>query len=133
MLKKTHAIFSASISSLITNRFDFILLASVFGVISDLDYVIGLKHRGFTHSLIFATLASIFLIRIDLNLALIAFLAILTHLFLDMMTKGGVPLLYPRKKRYRIANFRYDSAFNSFLIFISILIFATRINLRWLI
>ncbi len=90
-------------------------------------------HRTITHSIPFATLTFIALKFIENtfqtinNIAFIFFLAILSHLFFDMMTKAGIPLFYPFKKNpcvipgkieYRIKN-GSNAEYIAFLIFIA--------------
>ena len=53
-----------------------------------------LEHRSFTHSLVFAA-ASLMLNKWFA-------LGVVTHIILDMMTYGGVRLLWPRSRRYRL-------------------------------
>lgn len=132
MLKKTHALFGMAIASLIFRNirsYEYIIMTGIFAVISDLDSVIGLKHRGFTHSLSFAFLVSLLLYATSpegYELAWIsAVIGILSHLFLDSLTRGGVPLYHPlSKKRYSLPlakHMRYDSLpANLFFIFISV-------------
>ena len=61
-------------------------------------------HRTITHSLIFITgitIISVFIEKIfgnNLEISLIIFFGILSHLILDMITLQGIPLFYPFKK-----------------------------------
>ena len=61
-------------------------------------------HRTITHSLLFITSISIISIFIEkifsnnLEISLIIFFGILSHLILDMVTLQGIPLFYPFKK-----------------------------------
>lgn len=61
-------------------------------------------HRTITHSLIFIssiTIISVFIEKIfsnNLEISLIIFFGILSHLILDMVTLQGIPLFYPFKK-----------------------------------
>ena len=141
MLKKTHALFGMAMASLVFRgfrSFDYIIMTGIFAVISDLDSVIGLKHRGFTHSLSFA-----FLISLVMYVAspegygfawISAMTGILSHLFLDSLTRGGVPLYHPlSKKRYSLPlvakHVRYDSLpANLFFIFVSVFLMAKAVG-----
>jgi len=133
MLKKTHALFGMAIASLVfrsLRSYEYIVMTGIFAVLSDLDTVIGLKHRGFTHSLSFTFLVSLMLYVASpkgYELAwLSAAIGILSHLFLDSLTRGGVPLYHPlSKKRYSLPlvakHVKYDSlTANLFFIFISV-------------
>ncbi len=137
MLKKTHALFGMAVASLFFRSFrsyEYIVMTGIFAVLSDLDTVIGLRHRGFTHSLSFAFAVSLMLYVASpegYELAWIsAAIGILSHLFLDSLTRGGVPLYYPlSKKRYSLPlvakHIRYDSLpANLFFIFISVFLIA---------
>ena len=141
MLKKTHALFGMALASLIFRSFrsyEYILMTGVFAVISDLDSVLGLKHRGITHSLSFAFLVSLMLYAASpegYELAwLSAAIGILSHLFLDSLTRGGVPLYHPlSKKRYSLPlvaeHVRYDSLpANLFFIFVSVFLMAKAVG-----
>ncbi|AEA46136.1 metal-dependent hydrolase [Archaeoglobus veneficus] len=116
MLKKVHVLFAASIAYAAGLEPEKIAAAAAFGVVSDLDHVIGLKHRSVTHSLIFSFAIGVLLYAIRPDFIIASQIGILSHLFADMFTKGGVPLLYPSVKRFRIANFRYDSLAGNFMI-----------------
>ena len=141
MLKKTHALFGMALASLIfrgIRTYEYIIMTGIFAVISDLDSVIGLKHRGFTHSFSFAFLISLILYMTSpegYELAwLSATIGILSHLFLDSLTRGGVPLYHPlSKKRYSLPlvakHVRYDSLpANLFFIFVSVFLMAKAVG-----
>lgn len=141
MLKKTHAIFGMAIASLVFRGFrsyEYIVLTGIFAVISDLDSVIGLKHRGFTHSLSFAFAVSLVLYAASpegYELVWISgAIGILSHIFLDSFTRGGVPLYHPlSKRRYSLPliakHVRYDSLpANIFFIFISVFLMAKAVG-----
>lgn len=76
-------------------------------------------HRGITHSPIAMTIfvfllymaSKLFFISPIIKLWFIGFfLGILSHIFLDMLTKGGVPLLYPfSKKKISLTNIKTGS------------------------
>ncbi len=71
-------------------------IVSLFAVLPDFDYLVGIKHRTWTHTLWF-TLIALILLPFSWKLALIGWISILSHLFGDMMTHSGVKLLYPYK------------------------------------
>lgn len=60
-----------------------------------------LKHRHFTHSILFVLLCGVFSPYLALG--------VITHIFTDMMTKQGVKLFYPVKKSIRLPLAKYNS------------------------
>ena len=77
------------------------IIVSLFAVLPDLDFLIGLKHRTYTHTIYFTAFAFI-LLPLDLKLAFIAWISIFSHLIADMMTVSGVKLFYPKPTVYYI-------------------------------
>ena len=73
------------------------IVVSAFAVLPDIDFLIRLRHRTWTHSLYFTAIALV-LTPISLKLAFVGWLAIFSHLIGDMMTVSGVKLLYPRSE-----------------------------------
>jgi len=69
-------------------------IVSLFAVLPDFDFLLGIKHRGITHTIWFTFIALI-LLPFGWKLALIGWISILSHLFGDMMTHSGVKLLHP--------------------------------------
>jgi inner membrane protein len=69
-------------------------------------------HRGITHSilalLILQPLLLLFFMINNINLDILYFFnsGYLSHLLTDLFTKGGIPLLYPNEKRYKIPVFK---------------------------
>ncbi len=116
MLRKTHAIFAMATAFFLRLTPSQVIASGFFGVVSDMDHTLGLRHRGFTHSLLFAFLAYIVTSLLFPNLALPALIGITTHIFADMLNPEGVELFYPSKKNYRIARFRFDSPVGNGLI-----------------
>ena len=70
------------------------IIVSLFAVLPDLDFILGLKHRTYTHTLYFTAIALI-LTPISLKLTFIAWISIFSHLIGDMMMVSGVKLFYP--------------------------------------
>lgn len=70
------------------------IVVSLFAVLPDIDFILGLKHRTWTHTIWFTALALI-LLPFSWKLASIGWISILSHLFGDMMTHSGVKLLFP--------------------------------------
>lgn len=73
------------------------VVVSTFAVIPDIDFLIGVKHRTWTHTVWFTALA-LFLIPSGWKLALVGWIAMISHLIGDMMTHSGVKLLYPYRE-----------------------------------
>ena len=70
-------------------------VVSLFAVLPDFDYLVGLKHRTYTHTVYSALIASYPLIFVDLSFWAVGLIAYLSHLLGDMMTHSGVKLFYP--------------------------------------
>ena len=73
------------------------VVVSAFAVLPDIDFLIGIRHRTWTHTIWF-TASTLFLILFDWKLALIGWIAIFSHLIGDMITHSGVKLLYPYRE-----------------------------------
>ncbi len=109
MLRKTHAFFAAATAFFVGLTPSQIIASSFFGIVSDMDHTLGLRHRGFTHSILFALLSFVISSALFPNLALPVLIGVITHIFADMLNPEGVELFYPSKKNYRIAKFRFNS------------------------
>lgn len=88
MLLITHALVGALINKLINASFIDSLLIIIGSLLPDADLFLKIKHRGFTHSLIFA---------LPLMLVTPLGLGVLSHLILDLLTPSGVRLLFPKR------------------------------------
>jgi inner membrane protein len=100
MTKKTHLVIGTLVSlPVLTTP---IGLIGILGSIApDLDIKLGEKfHRTFTHSLFFLIFSSCGISIISKSIALIWFISYASHLFLDSLTKSGVPLFYPISGKY---------------------------------
>ena len=123
MLKVTHVLFPVALASFLSREASYLLAAGFFGILSDFDLLLKIRHRGFTHSLIFLFLISILIYYLDKSLVIFALIGVGSHILLDSMTKSGVQLFYPKKKKYRILSFRYDSfVLNGLIILFSLYI-----------
>lgn len=120
MTGKTHAAAGVCAALLLSAPTGGVVLAGLGALLPDIDCasselgknfkVIGalFEHRSFTHSLLFVLLGTL--------LSKWVGLGILTHLLLDMMTKAGIRLLWPWKKKLRLPFAKYnvtDSAFET--------------------
>lgn len=74
---------------------------ALYAVMPDFDSVVGIKHRTYTH-----TLYAPFIAAVPLLFNPVAFIASLTaylsHIFADMLTPAGLPLLYPKPTVYHL-------------------------------
>ncbi len=119
MMKATHAISAFTAGYLVTNDIQFSLYSLIFGLISDLDLIVGIKHRTFTHSLAFLVGTSILVGFVNKYIAIAAFIGIAVHILLDMLTKYGVQLYWPLRKRVRLAKFSYDGLLPNYAIILT--------------
>ncbi|WP_457591802.1 metal-dependent hydrolase [Geoglobus sp.] len=119
MLKKTHAIAAFTPVFILTSSLELSLYAVLFGLVSDLDYVIGVRHRTVTHSILFMLTISISIAFFNPALGVVSFYGIGSHIFLDMLTKSGVQLYWPVKRRVRIAKFSFDSLLANYVIILA--------------
>ncbi len=74
---------------------------ALYAVMPDFDTIAGIKHRTYTHTLYAPLIASIPLI-FNLQLFTAALTAYLSHLFADMLTPAGLPLLHPKPTTYHL-------------------------------
>ncbi len=100
----SHLLFATTIFLIIDKflNFDtyskliFLFIFLFFSILPDVDIFLGIKHRGFTHSIILYIIVFSFLFIILPYLRLIIlifFIATITHLFLDALTPSGIKLL----------------------------------------
>lgn len=78
------------------------------------------KHRGFIHSPLFAAIICFLLYKYLNYYYFLGFLlGIMSHLISDTMTKGGIPWLYPfKKKKYNLTNIESGNKFETPLVLI---------------
>lgn len=74
-------------------------VVGLFAVLPDVDFILGVKHRTWTHTVWF-TATALLLALIDWKLALAGWVASLSHLVGDMMTHSRVRLFYPDRTVY---------------------------------
>ncbi len=114
----------------------FILFAAIFAVLPDIDILLRMKHREYTHNITFAVLVTIvafFLfraMRVEELLALSAFVAIIIHIFADSFTMQKFPPFFPfSKKRVAFRVFKSNNPLinaSSFILgFLSFVYFAS--------
>ena len=72
-------------------------------------------HRTFTHGLFFLIFGSLGISVFSKNIALIWFINYASHLFLDSLTKGGIPFLYPMGSKYGLRLFTTGKIFDKLI------------------
>jgi inner membrane protein len=111
-------------------------------------------HRGITHSFVFGFITAVIfmyiftrepvqkwignLIKRDLNLkftcktVLLAYFGVLTHLLLDYLTTGGIPLFYPFSlSKYSAYLYNYIDVFTMVIAILVIVIIYIRIDVKY--
>ncbi len=84
----THAFVGIAISKIFLLDMEYAVIGAI---LPDIDYIIGVPHRTFTHSLVFLL---IFLLQKDKRFKTIG-IGILSHIILDIITIKGVMLFWP--------------------------------------
>ena len=117
MTKKTHLVIGTLACIPIIPSTGIISLIGILGSVApDLDIKLGMRfHRTFTHGLFFLMFSSLGISIFSKNIALIWFISYASHLFLDSMTKGGVPLLYPIGSSYGLRLFTTGKIFDKLI------------------
>lgn len=118
MTKKTHLAIGTLVSlPVMASTTGIIGIFGILGSIApDLDIKLGEKfHRTFTHSLFFLMFSSLGISVISQPIALIWFISYASHLFLDSLTKAGVPLFYPLRGKYGLRWFTTGMLFDKLI------------------
>lgn len=96
---------------------EFVALAAVFSMLPDVDLVLKIRHREYTHNFTFAAIATLlffFLFRyagIPEILALTVFAAVSIHIAVDALTMQKFPPFFPfSRKRVAFKVFRSDNS-----------------------
>lgn len=115
MMKKTHLAIGTLVSlPILTSPLG--LLGIIGSIAPDIDIKLGMKfHRTFTHSLFFLIFSSLGISIFSKSISLIWFISYASHLFLDSLTKSGVPLFYPIKGRYGLKWFTTGLIFDKLI------------------
>ncbi len=140
MMFKTHIVFSLFVGLLfikfhnVNNLFFFFLTVLFFGIFPDIDektsnisrntrvvsWIVNLlfRHRGIFHS-IFIPLSFffVFLFLGEDTAAFAVILGYMSHLFIDMLNKGGIRLFYPLSRLKIHFFFKTGKLFDYFLFF----------------
>lgn len=102
MFWHAHLAFGLAIVSTVTVDPMLLLLGALLALVSDLDKPFGHRHW-FSHSIYAALMfAAVALIASGFQpiYAIVVFIAVASHVALDFLTKSGVPILYPWKKKH---------------------------------
>lgn len=131
MMKKTHTAIAIATAIPVINYFHlpFISIVGIAGAVApDWDFILGIKHRTITHSLILL-IASSFLISIfNVDIGLVWFVSYFLHLIADSFTKMGVPFLYPFvKRRYGFKLIRTGGAEDMFICIVAIFLISQQL------
>ncbi|WP_230972450.1 metal-dependent hydrolase [Archaeoglobus neptunius] len=95
---------------------EFVVLAAAFSLLPDIDILLRVKHREYTHNITFGvimTLTAFFAFKhtkIPPLLSLAIFTAVIIHILVDALTMQKFPPFYPfSKKRVAFRVFRSDN------------------------
>lgn len=104
MMKKTHMAIGILATSCLITYTDLPRVPLICGIIgatmADLDFILGIPHRTWTHSLIGMLIVVTVCSLIDIVFGFSLYINYSTHIAADSMTKMGVPLFYPFNKKY---------------------------------
>jgi len=102
----------------------FVLFSALFAVLPDIDIVLKVKHREYTHNVTFGAISTLIVfvifksVGIDGMLSLSAFVAVSIHIIADSLTMQKFPPFYPfSKKRVAFRIFRSNNAAVNILSF----------------
>lgn len=118
MTKKTHLAIGTLVSlPIMASTTGIIGIIGILGSIApDLDIKLGKQfHRTFTHGLFFLMFSSLGISVFSQSIALIWFISYASHLFLDSLTKSGVPLFYPLRGKYGLRWFTTGMLFDKLI------------------
>lgn len=131
MMKKTHATIAiaAAIPTIAYLNIPPISILGAIGAMApDWDFLLGLKHRTVTHSLLLLFISSFLVSLFNVNISIIWFISYLLHLIADSFTKMGVPFLYPLiKKNYGFKLIRTGGAEDMFIFILALFLISQEI------
>lgn len=118
MIALAHALFA--LVTAIMFRFNPII-AVIFSLVPDMEYVLPTFHRGPLHSLI--VIIPIFLVVYfyDKDAGFSALTGMLSHIFLDSLTEMGVPIFYPITSNYYSLHFIETNQITFLTIILSVI------------
>ena len=131
MMKKTHTTIAiaAAIPTIAYLNIPPISILGIIGAMApDWDFLLGLKHRTVTHSLLLLFISSFLFSIYDVNISLIWFISYFLHLVADSFTRMGVPFLYPFiKKNYGFKLIRTGGAEDMFIFILALFLISQEI------
>lgn len=120
MMKRTHIAVGLAVTLPLIVK-DPVTAVGVVGAIApDFDILLGIKHRSITHSFLAAAATTLLISPVNIKIAIVWSINYLLHLLLDGTTVSGVPLLYPKKKRYGIKKIKTRGAEDYFIQILAI-------------
>ena len=120
MMKRTHVAVGLAVTLPLVVEAPITALGVIGSVAPDFDIALGLKHRTVTHSFIAAGVTTLLITPVNIKIAIVWAINYLLHLLLDGTTVSGVPLLYPKKKRYGIKKIKTRGAEDYFIQILAI-------------
>lgn len=120
MMKRTHIAVGLAVTLPLIVKDPISAIGTIGAIAPDFDIALGLKHRTVTHSFIAAGTTTLLIAPLNINVAIIWCINYLLHLLLDGATVTGVPLLYPKKKRYGIKKIKTRGAEDYFIQILAI-------------
>ncbi|MEM4472406.1 MAG: metal-dependent hydrolase [Archaeoglobaceae archaeon] len=125
-----HLGFSLLIFSPLLSLFSFteISIAVIFSLLPDIDLILKVEHRRYTHNITFALIMALifFLFLNDILVSAFIFAGIFSHILADLFTKKKFAPFYPlSNKKFALGLFRSDNlAVNYSLLFLGLFSFA---------
>ncbi len=95
----SHTLFGLAIGSVLTLEIGWVVFGSI---LPDIDYILGIEHRTITHSLLFISILSYIVYKKDKRKGISLLIGLLSHMVLDIITVGGVEILWPIRYRFSI-------------------------------
>lgn len=128
MTTKTHITtgFACSLPFFNSNNITLISLVIVGSILPDIDIKMGIKHRGFTHSLPCFFILSYGLFLRDYEVGLFFSIGYISHLFLDFLTQKGIQLFFPFNKRFGIKILKTNGLVDHIIRYIGIIFICLR-------
>ncbi|MEM5823903.1 MAG: metal-dependent hydrolase [Archaeoglobaceae archaeon] len=99
----------------------YVLFAIALAMLPDIDLVLRVEHRKYTHNVTFALLIAVlsYVLLASFLLSILAFLSVLLHVIADLMTKQKFAPLYPfSQKKYALKLFRSDNKSVNHIVFL---------------
>lgn len=128
MTTKTHITtgFACALPLLNSSNITLASLVLVGSILPDIDIKMGIKHRGFTHSLPCFIILSYGLFLRDFEVGLFFSIGYISHLILDFLTQKGIQLFFPFNKRFGIKIFKTNGLIDHIIRYIGIIFICLR-------